>query len=68
MTHMVHLDIEQLPDGMLLTVKEVTALLRRSRSTLWRDIKNGRLAQPIRINGYSVRWRVGDIRKFLGTQ
>lgn len=68
MTQMVCLDIEQLPDGALLTAKEVVVATRRSRTSLWRDIKAGRLAQPIRINGYSLRWRVADIRNFIGTQ
>lgn len=68
MTQMVYLDIEKLSDGVLLTAQEVVVATRRSRTSLWRDIKEGRLAEPIRINGYSLRWRVADIRNFIGTQ
>jgi len=44
----------------LLTIKDVVALLQRSRRALYTDIAMGRLPAPLRI-GRAIRWRRADI-------
>ncbi len=53
-----------LPDDALIELRVVCALRGRSRASNWRDVKDGRLAQPIKV-GHSTRWRVGDVRAAL---
>lgn len=57
---------DQLPEHALLNVHEVSALAGRSKPSIWRDAKDGHLAKPIKIGAKSARWRVGDVRKYLG--
>jgi predicted DNA-binding transcriptional regulator AlpA len=54
-----------LPDSALINVQEISLLSGKSTATLWRDVKNNRLAAPIKIGPNSTRWRVGDVRRFL---
>ncbi|MGA0848002.1 MAG: helix-turn-helix transcriptional regulator [Pontimonas sp.] len=37
----------------------------RSRASIWRDVKAGRLPQPISIGPKARRWRVEDVRAYL---
>lgn len=53
---------QSLPADALVDVRVVSALLGRSIASIWRDVANGRLANPIRIGARSTRWRVGDVR------
>jgi predicted DNA-binding transcriptional regulator AlpA len=53
-----------LPDDALIEVRVVSKLLGRCPASVWRDVKNGFLASPIKI-GNSTRWRVGDVRTVL---
>jgi predicted DNA-binding transcriptional regulator AlpA len=50
-----------LPDEALIEIRAVSALLGRSRASIWRDVAAGRLAAPIKIGG-STRWPVGGVR------
>lgn len=52
---------DRLPDSGLVNVRVVSAVLGRSTSSVWRDVKEGRIARPIKIGG-SARWRVRDVR------
>jgi predicted DNA-binding transcriptional regulator AlpA len=54
-----------LPDSALMNVHEISLLSGKSTATLWRDVKNNRLAAPIKIGPNSTRWRVGAVRCFL---
>lgn len=45
----------------LLTAREAAAYRRQGLSTFWRDVKEGRIAQPIRIAPKSPRWRLSDL-------
>lgn len=56
---------DDLPDSALTDVFEISALACRSRASIWRDVQAGRLAPPVRIGPNAVRWRVGDVRRFL---
>ena len=53
-----------LPDAALIDVRVVSALLGRSRASIWRDVGQGRIACPVKV-GHSTRWRVGDVRGLL---
>lgn len=50
-------------DGWLVD-KQVCAVLSIGRSTLWRWVREGRIARPVRI-GRMTRWRISDVRALL---
>jgi predicted DNA-binding transcriptional regulator AlpA len=54
-----------LPSSALMNVREISILSGKSTATLWRDVKNKRLAAPIKLGPNSTRWRVSDVRRFL---
>ncbi len=56
---------DALPDTAFVDNKLVCALCDRSPSSVQRDVKAGRLAPPIKIGPNAVRFRVGDVRRFL---
>ena len=56
---------DDLPDGALTDISEISALANRSRASIWRDVKDGRLAPSIKVGPNSTRWRVGDVRRYL---
>jgi predicted DNA-binding transcriptional regulator AlpA len=58
-------DIDRLPESALVGTKDICLLARRSRTSIWRDVKAGRLPKPIRLGAYAARWRVADVRQFL---
>ena len=53
---------DALPDTALVDVRVVGAVRGRSRASTWRDVQEGRLAQPIKLSPGCTRWRVGDLR------
>ena len=55
----------KLPDEALLSAKEVTQISGRSRTSLWRDVARGSLADPVKIGSHTVKWRVRDVKDFL---
>lgn len=59
------LSFDDLPDAALVDVYTITALAKRSRASVWRDVKAGRLPQPIAIGPQARRWRVADVRAYL---
>lgn len=48
----------------LLTASEVLALLRTSRTNLWRLTTSGRLAY-VRVGERSIRFREKDVARFI---
>ena len=54
-----------LPDEAVLSVKEITMLSGRSRTSLWRDVREGRLVEPIKFGRNCVKWQVKHVRAFL---
>ena len=56
---------DELPDQALLSAREVSQISGRSRTSLWRDVMRGSLADPVKIGSHTVKWRVGDVRQFL---
>jgi predicted DNA-binding transcriptional regulator AlpA len=58
-------DFDRLPGEALLSARDLVALSGRSRTSVWRDVRHGRLARPVRLGPNCVRWRVEDARKYL---
>ena len=58
-------EFDQLPDSALLTVAEISTLSGRSRTSIWRDIKNHRLPKPVALSSHASRWRAADVRSYL---
>ena len=58
-------NFDNLPDDALLDVRDVGILASRSRASIWRDTRDGRLPKPISIGAQAKRWRVADVRAYL---
>lgn len=58
-------NFDQLPDTARVRLPIVKGLLSRSASSIWRDVKAGRLPAPIKIGPRATAWVVGDLRKAL---
>ena len=56
---------DQKGPGELLTIEEVCELLRVDRTTLWRRRKRGQFPQPVKINGYTARYRRATVLKWM---
>lgn len=48
----------------LLTLKDVTALLRVSQWTVFRMVKAGRFPAPLKVSG-ALRWSLADVQGWL---
>ena len=56
-----------LPAPMLLTAADVLRLSGyKSRSSLYRLIRQNRCPSPVSIGGGQIRWRTQDIEAWLG--
>lgn len=58
-------EFDQMPGSALMSAKELSSLINRSRASIWRDVHAGRLPQPIAIGPQARRWRVSDVRAYL---
>lgn len=54
-----------LPDEAQLSADEIKILSGRSRTSIWRDVRNGHLPAPVHIAGNAARWRAVDVRTYL---
>lgn len=50
---------------ILFTDLQVAELLAVSRPTIWRLVREGRLAPPLRPKGRLARWHIEDIQKYV---
>lgn len=57
--------LSSMPAEALVSAKELSILSGRSRASVWRDVRAGRLPQPIAIGPQARRWRVEDVRAYL---
>lgn len=48
----------------LMTLREVITAVRRSRSTIYADVRVGRFPAPIKV-GCSTRWVENEIQDFI---
>jgi prophage regulatory protein len=56
------LEIQQLPEGGLVRIKQVLKFVPVSRSTWWAGVKDGRFPKPFKLSERITVWRVSDIR------
>ena len=61
-------DLDGLPDSALISVRQLEALAQRSRVSMWRDVRDGRLPAPVKLGPNSIRWTVADARQYLTGQ
>lgn len=55
-----------MPSNELLTCREVMALTGiRSRTTIWRRIRQGRFPSPVDIGAGRIRWRVAEVDAWI---
>ncbi|MAE90446.1 MAG: AlpA family transcriptional regulator [Pelagibaca sp.] len=52
------------PRDTLVDIKTVSAVLCRSRASIYRDIERGDFPAPIKL-GYSSRWRMSDLNRII---
>lgn len=55
---------DSLPDTARVRLPVVQALTGRSATSIWRDVKAGRLPAPLRL-GHTSAWSVGELRAVL---
>ena len=52
----------------LLTIEEVCAMTRMSRSTVYKKVKSGEFPKPIRLGRRMVRWRRWEVVKWISSR
>ncbi len=52
----------------LIRIKEVQHRVAKSRSTIWRDEREGRFPKRIQIGKHSVAWLESDIDQYIQEQ
>jgi len=58
-------EIQKLPEGGLVRIKQVLRFVPVSRSTWWAGVKDGRFPKPFKLSERVTVWRVSDIRAVL---
>lgn len=48
----------------LMSIRDITETLQRSRASVYRDIKNGDFPKPMKIGG-SSRWHPSQVEGFI---
>ncbi len=59
----MHPELKATPE--LLTSQQVADRLAISVRTLWRLVQKGRFPQPIRYNRKLVRWKSGEVDRYI---
>lgn len=49
----------------LMKIGEVIAAIRRSKVSIYKDIKKGTFPTPINLGPRSVAWRASDVERWL---
>lgn len=52
----------------LLTIREVTALTKLSRTTIWRRVSEGTFPRPIRVGPRAVRWLRWQVEEWIASR
>ena len=52
----------------LLKLKEVMAYVKKSRSSIYLDVKNGTFPKPLRLGVRKVLWNLSDIEEWINTR
>ena len=61
-------NFDRLPDSAHVRLPVVAALHGISAPTVWRWVKSGRLAAPVKLGPNTTAWRVGDLRSAIPGQ
>ena len=61
----ITIDFSILPDAALMSKDEVDALSGLKNSRRYELIKEQKFPAPVRLSSRCVRWRMGDLRKWL---
>lgn len=56
---------DSLPSNARVALPLVCALLGRSRASIYRDVREGRIPAPEKAGLRSIRWKAGDVRQYL---
>lgn len=51
----------------LLDVREVSAQVAMSRSTVWAKVKSGQFPAPVRSGKRCTRWRESEVQAFIAS-
>lgn len=52
-------------DRLLSTSEVLTITGYRSRTTLWRKVRDELFPAPVKLNGVTLRWRENEIREWI---
>ena len=55
-------------DDQFLSKKQVSAMVCKSSTTLWRDVKQGRFPAPKQIGRLRIAWLASSIREWMDSQ
>ncbi|MCA3642794.1 MAG: transcriptional regulator [Burkholderia sp.] len=58
-------DFDNLPTVALVRQPVVEVLFACSSTSVWRNVKSGRIPQPVKVSAGVTAWRVGDLRAAL---
>ena len=59
------LSLDSRDNSAMVDVDVVAAVLGRSKTSIWRDAREGRIPRPVKTGPGSTRWNVGAIRRHL---
>lgn len=57
--------MEHQPLSGLLTTREIIALVRLSRTSIYRMTRQGRFPPPCSVGNGKIRWREDDVRAWM---
>ena len=57
--------MEHQPLTGLMTTREITALVRLSRTSIYRMTRQGRFPPPCSVGNGKIRWREDDVRAWM---
>ncbi|MFZ2974935.1 MAG: helix-turn-helix domain-containing protein [Ferribacterium limneticum] len=60
------MNFDTLPDTAHITIKVVCTILGVSPSTVWRMVRAGKLAEPVKLSVRCTRWKAGQVREAAG--
>ena len=58
-------ELANLPDDSLISQNDVLTIIRISRTSWWRGVKDGRYPKPVKLGPRMNRWRIGNIRDLV---
>ena len=65
MTNLRVMNFDELPNSALVSTKELISLSGRSRTSVWRDVRDGYLAKPTKVGARNVKWTANEVRDYL---